>query len=193
MITKEDTLERIQKSFVYASDECPPEVACLLTVMKYYRVTGNMQQLKEQCMVNGKITMMGMRNAAIEVGFRSSIGFLGMERLSQPMLPQVLFCINNQDQPGYVVCYGLFNGRFIVWDPTWGVHHYWPKEWERVWIKGITLFLHPLEKLEKQAPPYAWWELSPYKEWRRRLLHWHEEVWLNVPPYRRFCFFVKRF
>ena len=32
----EDELDRIKKSFVRSSDECPMEVACLLTVMKYY-------------------------------------------------------------------------------------------------------------------------------------------------------------
>ena len=39
----EDELDRIKKSFVRSSDECPMEVACLLTVMKYY---GGQQ---EQC------------------------------------------------------------------------------------------------------------------------------------------------
>jgi len=192
MITKEDELERIQKSFVSADDNCPPQVACLLTVLKYYRVTGNAQRLKEKCTVDGKITMMGMRDAAIDAGLKSSIGLLGMERLSKPMLPQVLFCYNDLNQPGYVVCYGLFNGRFIIWDPAWGVLHYWPNEMEHLWIKGITLFLHPSHELLEQAAPYAWWELPPYKEWRRKIMRWHETAWLNMPLYRKVCQWFSR-
>lgn len=191
MITKEDELERIQKSFVRSTEECPPEVACLLTVLKYYRVAGDACRLKECCTIDGQITMMGMREAAIEAGLKSSIGLLGMERLSKPMLPQVLFCYNDLRKPSYVVCYGLFDGRFLIWDPAWGVLHYWPEEMEHLWINGITLFLHPSERLNEQAAEYAWWELSPYKEWRRKLLRWHEQMWLSVPLYRKICGWIK--
>lgn len=47
----EDELDRIKKSFVRSSDECPMEVACLLTVMKYYGGQQDARTLAEWCKV----------------------------------------------------------------------------------------------------------------------------------------------
>ena len=57
----EDELDRIKKSFVRSSDECPMEVACLLTVMKYYGGQQDARTLAEWCKVDGKYTLMGMK------------------------------------------------------------------------------------------------------------------------------------
>lgn len=54
----EDELDRIKKSFVRSSDECPMEVACLLTVMKYYGGQQDARTLAEWCKVDGKYTLM---------------------------------------------------------------------------------------------------------------------------------------
>lgn len=187
MMTEEDNLERIQRSFVRSTEECPPEVACLLTVMKYYRVKGDARELREKCTKEGKITMMGMRDAASSMGMESSLGILNIEKLSRPILPQILFCYNDCEKPLYMVCYGLFNGCFILWEPTWGVLHYGPQKMERQWIKGITLFLNPTDEFMKKAEEIKWWDLSPYKEWRRKIMRWHETAWLNMPLYRKIC------
>ena len=56
----EDELDRIKKSFVRSSDECPMEVACLLTVMKYYGGQQDARTLAEWCKVDGKYTLMGI-------------------------------------------------------------------------------------------------------------------------------------
>lgn len=60
----EDELDRIKKSFVRSSDECPMEVACLLTVMKYYGGQQDARTLAEWCKVDGKYTLMGMKQAS---------------------------------------------------------------------------------------------------------------------------------
>lgn len=51
----EDELDRIKKSFVRSCDECPMEVACLLTVMKYYGGQQDARTLAEWCKVDGNI------------------------------------------------------------------------------------------------------------------------------------------
>lgn len=66
----EDELDRIKKSFVRSSDECPMEVACLLTVMKYYGGQQDARTLAEWCKVDGKYTLMGMKQAAIRAGWK---------------------------------------------------------------------------------------------------------------------------
>lgn len=103
----EDELDRIKKSFVRSSDECPMEVACLLTVMKYYGGQQDARTLAEWCKVDGKYTLMGMKQAAIRAGMEAEICLQNMEQLSTRKFPAILFAINDFEVPGYVVCYGI--------------------------------------------------------------------------------------
>ena len=116
----EDELDRIKKSFVRSSDECPMEVACLLTVMKYYGGQQDARTLAEWCKVDGKYTLMGMKQAAIRAGMEAEICLQNMEQLSTRKFPAILFAINDFEVPGYVVCYGIHEGRFIIWEPGFG-------------------------------------------------------------------------
>mgnify|MGYP000242368593 CR=1 FL=1 len=121
----EDELDRIKKSFVRSSDECPMEVACLLTVMKYYGGQQDARTLAEWCKVDGKYTLMGMKQAAIRAGMEAEICLQNMEQLSTRKFPAILFAINDFEVPGYVVCYGIHEGRFIIWEPGFGPMQYW--------------------------------------------------------------------
>ena len=91
----EDELDRIKKSFVRSSDECPMEVACLLTVMKYYGGQQDARTLAEWCKVDGKYTLMGMKQAAIRAGMEAEICLQNMEQLSTRKFPAILFAIND--------------------------------------------------------------------------------------------------
>ena len=87
----EDELDRIKKSFVRSSDECPMEVACLLTVMKYYGGQQDARTLAEWCKVDGKYTLMGMKQAAIRAGMEAEICLQNMEQLSTRKFPAILW------------------------------------------------------------------------------------------------------
>ena len=63
----EDELDRIKKSFVRSSDECPMEVACLLTVMKYYGGQQDARTLAEWCKSRWKIYVDGCENRQLYV------------------------------------------------------------------------------------------------------------------------------
>ena len=82
----EDELDRIKKSFVRSSDECPMEVACLLTVMKYYGGQQDARTLAEWCKVDGKYTLMGMKQAAIRAGMEAEICLQNMEPYFLPSM-----------------------------------------------------------------------------------------------------------
>ena len=166
----EDELDRIKKSFVRSSDECPMEVACLLTVMKYYGGQQDARTLAEWCKVDGKYTLMGMKQAAI------------------------LFAINDFEVPGYVVCYGIHEGRFIIWEPGFGPMQYWENQMKTLWIRGITLTLFPThEFMQKTDFQLKWWELYPWsRKWKRRLNRWYEYIWLNYPWFREMVTQLRR-
>lgn len=184
----EDDIERIRKSFVRATDKCPSEVACLLTVMKYYGVEEEARKLTEWCKVDGKITLMGMKEAAIRTGLKAEICIQDIEQLQKRQLPIVIFFINEMSEIGYVVCFGMHGERLIMWEPTFGPMQYWPEELRSMWIKGISLTLFPTPEFFAKADFHLkWWELYDWsKKWKRKCDRAIEYYSLNIRPRLRF-------
>lgn len=81
-----------------------------------------------------------------------------MEQLSTRKFPAILFAINDFEVPGYVVCYGIHEGRFIIWEPGFGPMQYWENQMKTLWIRGITLTLFPThEFMQKTDFQLKWW------------------------------------
>ena len=119
-------LDKIKKSFVRSNAKCPVEVACLLTVIKYYNgKETDIHTLTEWCKINGKLTLAGMKQGAIYSGMKAEICLQNIHQLTQRKLPIILFTLNDFNVPGYVVCYGIHESRFIIWEPEFGLMQYW--------------------------------------------------------------------
>lgn len=104
------------------------------------------------------------------------------------------FAINDFEVPGYVVCYGIHEGRFIIWEPGFGPMQYWENQMKTLWIRGITLTLFPThEFMQKTDFQLKWWELYPWsRKWKRRLNRWYEYIWLNYPWFREMVTQLRR-
>lgn len=189
----EDELDRIKKSFVRSSDECPMEVACLLTVMKYYGGQQDARTLAEWCKVDGKYTLMGMKQAAIRAGMEAEICLQNMEQLSTRKFPAILFAINDFEVPGYVVCYGIHEGRFIIWEPI-RPYAILGKPNENIMDKRNNSYsVSTHEFMQKTDFQLKWWELYPWsRKWKRRLNRWYEYIWLNYPWFREMVTQLRR-
>ena len=182
-----DELDKIKKSFVRAKDGCSVKVACLLTVMKYYGGTADVQTLTEWCTVDGKQSLEGMKQAAIRSDMFAELCLQDIEQLALRKLPISLFARNDFGEIGYAVCYGMHEGRFIVWEPDFGPMQYWPKELNTLWIKGICMTLFPNYEFMKRANHHLkWWELYPWsKRWKRKIDRWWEYLEVDVFPLLR--------
>ena len=181
-------LDKIKKSFVCSNNECSMEVACLLTVIKYYggkRI--DIPTLTEWCKTDGKLTLAGMRQAAIHAGMKAEICLQDIDQLAQRKLPTILFTLNDFNMPEYVVCYGIHKSRFIIWEPEFGPMQYWADEMKTLWIKGISLTLFPTQKFMNSANFHLkWWEIYSWsKLWKRKTEYWYEYTWLNIPLFRQ--------
>ena len=181
-------LDKIKKSFVCSNNECSMEVACLLTVIKYYggkRV--DIPTLTEWCKTDGELTLAGMRQAAIHAGMKAEICLQDIDQLAQRKLPTILFTLNDFNMPEYVVCYGIHKSRFIIWEPEFGPMQYWADEMKTLWIKGISLTLFPTQKFMNSANFHLkWWEIYSWsKLWKRKTEYWYEYIWLNIPLFRQ--------
>ena len=89
-------LDKIKKSFVRSNAKCPVEVACLLTVIKYYNgKETDIHTLTEWCKINGKLTLAGMKQGAIYSGMKAEICLQNIHQLTQRKLPIILFPLND--------------------------------------------------------------------------------------------------
>ena len=167
-------LDKIKKSFVRSNAKCPVEVACLLTVIKYYNgKETDIHTLTEWCKINGKLTLAGMKQGAIYSGMKAEICLQNIHQLTQRKLPIILFTLNDFNVPGYVVCYGIHESRFIIWEPEFGLMQYWADEMKTLWIKGIALTLFPTQNFMNSANLHLkWWEIYSWsKLWKRKVGH----------------------
>ena len=93
-------LDKIKKSFVRSNAKCPVEVACLLTVIKYYNgKETDIHTLTEWCKINGKLTLAGMKQGAIYSGMKAEICLQNIHQLTQRKLPIILFTLNDFINP----------------------------------------------------------------------------------------------
>ena len=184
-MTREE-IERIWNSFVAAEQaECSPEIASLLTVMKFYGVekTASIAQLNEWSGAdkNKFINMEGIKEAAERVGMQTNLDLMDMEMLEKMTLPLILFMWNECGKPMYVVCFGLHEGRYILWDADWGgPMQYWPYEVEALWIKGISMRFFPNDELRRKADcQIKWWQLF---SWTKACRYWFIDFreWLSL-------------
>lgn len=184
-----DEIDRIRESFVETGEGICPEVAALMTVMKYHGVEkqASAAQLTEWCGTdeNGNISLKNISDAATRLGMQTEACILDLETLADLKLPLILFMWNEYGKPVYDVCYGIHEGRFILWDSDWGgPRQYWPYDMEILWIKGIALRLYPsIELMQKADHHIKWWQLYDWTKWLKRRWDWLcEQIELEVIP-----------
>lgn len=170
-----DELDRIRESFVVAAEEgCASEVAALRTIMKYHGVEkeADAKQLAEWGGADeeGNVYFEGLCRAADKLGMRVEPCFLDVKDLEVLKIPLILFMWNEYYKPVYDVCYGIHEGRFVLWDADWGgPRQYWPSEMELMWIDGIAIRLYPGHELMQKADYHIkWWQLYDWTKWLKR-------------------------
>ena len=161
---EERELRRIKKSFVRTDEQGCTEAACLLTVIKFYHGEIGMDELEEWCTVGGKRTIDTMKMAAIRAGMDARLDFMSVEQLSERKLPVILYAMNDFGKYDYAVCFGLHEGRFIVWEPCFGPMQYWPEELDTLWDWGVCMILYPGKSFVTKQPDMPWWELYGWSE-----------------------------
>ena len=169
-----DEIDRIRESFVQTSEGVPPQVAALMTVLKFHGVEkqADAKQLTEWCGTDeqGNIGIRNLCDGAERVGMRTEVCLLDVKALMDLKLPLILFMWNDYDKPVYNVCYGIHEGRFILWDADWGgPRQYWPSEMEILWIKGIALRLFLGSELMQKAEFHIkWWQHYDWTKYLKR-------------------------
>src|SRR5574344_2346373 len=137
--------QKIYISTQHDSMQCG--VACLQMISKYFGREYSLHFLSDICFATSEgVSMLGISEAANEIGLHSVCTRATVEELSKVSLP----CILHWNQNHFVVLYKVKKGqKFYVADPSKGLVTYSLNEFKSHWIstsskgkdKGIAMFL----------------------------------------------------
>ncbi len=158
--------KRIKKSLVLQQDQNDCGVACLLSVMKYYKGNHSLEALRELSGTSTQGTsLLGLFQAANQIGFTAKGCESDMQSLVDHKEPVILHVLIQNRLQHYVVCYGFLGNQFLIGDPAKGIYSCSKNELNDIWKSKTCLVLTPndsfvQEKTVKKAK----------KEWFLQLL-----------------------
>jgi ATP-binding cassette, subfamily C, bacteriocin exporter len=141
------TLKDIQKTHTKQLDQYDCGVACLLSIIKFYRGSNTLEKLRELSGTNKQgLTLLGLYEAAQKTGFTAEGYLIDLQTLKEHSEPLILhvdkFGISNH----YVVCYNFDKEKgFLIGDPSEGVQFLSTEELEKMWTSKTCLILSPNE------------------------------------------------
>ena len=176
--------------FVRQRDSMQCGIACLQMICVHYGKKYSQDFLSNICYATTEgVSLLGIKDAAIKLGFYTISGRLTIKELSSATLP----CILHWNQNHFVVLYKIKKGRkFYVADPGKGLITYTTDEFKQHWIetgqgedeKGIAMFLEPTQAFYENTNEHETRIEKPFKflfgyikQYRKYLLvvccNWH--------------------
>ncbi len=155
--------------------DCGP--TCLRMVAKHYGRNYTLQKLRDLCQISREgVSLLGISEAAENIGFRSLGAKLTVEQLKEAQLP----CVLHWRQNHFVVLYKVKRGNYYVADPAKGLLVYSTAEFIQNWLAsrelndGISLLISPTpafyEQEGEKANTVSWSFLLRYLTAYRQLL-----------------------
>ena len=157
--------------------DCGP--ACLCMAASTYGKKYSLQYLRDNSFITREgVSLLGIAEAAVKIGFEVLSGRLTIERLNQMPLP----CILHWNQNHFVVLEKIKKNRltrkktYKIADPGYGLIVLNEEKFVKSWLSdennGIALFLEPTEKFYELTPPkeerlkikYIFNHLKPFKK-----------------------------
>lgn len=144
-------LKHIEKTHALQHDQSDCGVACLLSIIKLYDGITTLEKLRE---VSGTTkqgtTMLGLYQAANQVGFTAEGCEADIEDLIAHKQPVILHVVIENKLQHYVVCYEYNTEKgFLIGDPAKGTYYLNKSELEAIWISKSCLTLEPNEHFVK--------------------------------------------
>lgn len=155
--------------------DCGP--TCLRMVAKHYGRNYTLQKLRELCQISREgVSLLGISEAAENIGFRSLGAKLTVEQLKEAQLP----CVLHWRQNHFVVLYKVKRGNYYIADPAKGLLVYSTVEFIQNWLAsrelndGISLLISPTpafyEQEGEKANTVSWSFLLRYLTAYRQLI-----------------------
>lgn len=154
-------LSSIKKTFVLQQDQSDCGVACLLSLINYYKGTNSLEKLRELSgtTITGT-TLLGLYQCANQVGFTAEAFEADMPNLKALNEPCILHVLMEGNLEHYIVCYGYEHdsATFTIGDPGKGITKITELELDLIWQSKALLQLIPKDsfELKKQQHNAKW-------------------------------------
>jgi ATP-binding cassette subfamily B protein len=146
-----------QNSLVLQQDHSDCGVVCLLSIIKYYGGTSNIETIRKLSGTNiTGTTLLGLYQAAASLGFNAEGCEADIAALFKHPSPVILHVVIDEKLEHYVVCFGTQinknnESEFIIGDPARGILYLNEDKLSTIWKSNICLTLEPNEKFEKDT------------------------------------------
>lgn len=159
--------KNLSKLIVKQNDQSDCGVACLLSIIKYYRGNATLEQLREFSGTD-KVgtTLLGLMEAARETGFDAKGYEADTQSLAEHSQPTILH-VQKEKLEHYVVFLSHSNGIFTIGDPAEGIKEYSAIELNDIWKSKRCLVLKPnssFQTTQQQDKRKLNWFLKLIKE-----------------------------
>lgn len=132
--------------FIRQHDQSDCGVACLLSIIQFYKGSSSLEKLRELSGTTKQgTTLLGLYQAANQLGFTTQGNEADIQALIDHKEPLILHVLINEKLEHYLVCYGFENNKFIIGDPASGIESYTKEALEAVWVTKTCLTLTPTE------------------------------------------------
>lgn len=160
------SVKKLQKFHVRQLGEYACGLACLSSISKYYGGEISQEKLRD---VSGTTisgtTLLGLIQAAKEIGLEAKGFEADMEHLKQQNSPVILHVVLDEVREHFVVVFGFAKGGFWVSDPGVGIECWTEERLLKVWRSKILLQVNRTNQFEtKKSTNHS------KKEWFKSLI-----------------------
>jgi ATP-binding cassette, subfamily C, bacteriocin exporter len=143
-------VKRLKKTFVTQIDTSDCGIACLLSIIKYYKGFKNIENLRELSGTSRQgTTLLGLYQAAQKCGFNAEAFETNIDNLKTIDTPIILHVVIENRLHHYIVCYAYERDYFIIGDPAKGIEKYTYQQLDEIWKSKKLLKLEPNEQFQK--------------------------------------------
>lgn len=158
--------KHLQQTFTLQHDQSDCGVACLLSVIQFYKGSNSLEKLRELSGTTKQgTTLLGLYQAANQLGFTAQGNEANIQAIIDHKEPLILHVIIDDRLQHYIVCYGCKNDKFIIGDPAKGITSYTKEELETIWKSKTCLILRPNDSFVRAET-----KTNDKKQWFLRLL-----------------------
>lgn len=124
-------------------------VACLLTIIKYYKGNNTFENIRylTKCDNNGVLAI-NIIEASKKLGFNARGLKCNIEDINNIVLPAIAHITINKGYYHYIVIEKIDNKNIYIFDPAYGYKTYKYEDFKKIW-NNIIIELIPFRKLDK--------------------------------------------
>lgn len=136
--------KRIKCVSLLQHDSTDCGAACLASVIRYFGGESGIDRIRRLSGTSQSgTTMLGLYQAAGESGMEATGYEATVDDITKYDGILILHVTLEAGYEHYVVSYGFFEGKLIIWDPARGLDEKTPEEVERIWLSHKCLALSP--------------------------------------------------